>query len=130
MKMKKRMFFIGLIVGVFVITGGCDKTDLTGKWELTLNWDERSVFEGKPPPPTVLELELKEGNVFSGKEAVGDYAHRAGKRVRIRPGRLKIICYGKIIDADFMGGDISYYPSSEIYGTWTAKRLDISGSKR
>lgn len=127
----KQTFIIGFtVVGVFMAAVGCSKTDVTGKWEMTLNWDERSVFEGKPPPPTVLKLEFKEGKVFSGKEEVGDYMHRSGTRIRIRPGKLKIICYGDIIDVNHMEGDISYYPSSEIYGTWTAKKLDISGSKR
>jgi hypothetical protein len=128
--MMKRILIIGLAVGLFVVASGCDKIDVAGKWEMTLTWDERSVFEGEPPPPTVLQLELKNGKVFNGKEDVGNYLHKRGKRVRIRPGRMKIICYGDIIDVNHMEGDISYFPSSEIYGTWTAKRLDISGPKR
>ncbi len=126
----KRMFIIGLAVGIFAVAAGCSQTDLTGKWEMTLKWDERSVFEGKPPPPTILELEFRDGKVFKGKEEVGDYIRKSSKRIRVRPGRMKIICYGDILDVNHLEGEITYYPSSEIYGTWTAKRLDISGSKR
>lgn len=128
--MMKRIFIIGLTVGLFVVAAGCGKTDVAGKWEMTLIWDERSVFEGAPPPPTVLQLEFRDGKVFDNDEEVGYYMHRRGKRVKIRPAKLKVICYGDLIDDNHMEGDVSYFPSSEIYGTWKAKRLDISGPKR
>lgn len=127
--MKKHILVISLIFGVLGITGACRKTDLAGKWEITLKWDERSVFGGAPPAPTVLTLEFKEGKVFNEEEEVGYYMNKTGTRVRIRPAKMKIICYGNFLDENHMEGDINYFPSSEVYGTWTAKRLDIPTPK-
>ena len=127
--MKKHILVISLIISVLAISGGCRKTDMTGKWEMTLKWDERSVFEGAPPAPTVLNLEFKNGKVFNEGEEVGYYMNKTGTRVRIRPAKMKIICYGNFIDDNHMEGEITYFPASEVYGTWTARRLDIPPSK-
>lgn len=120
----KRIFFTGFIGIVFLAAAGCGKTDLTGKWEVTLTWDERSVFSGEPPPPNIYQMDFKEGKLYVGKEEVGSYKQRPGKRIRIRITKMKIICYGKMAGKNAMGGDISYYPVSEIYGTWTAERTE------
>jgi hypothetical protein len=119
----KRILTAAFICGVLVFVGACKKADLNGRWQLTLNWDERSVFEGKPPPPNVLKLEFTDGKIYEEKIEVGSYVLKSSGRVKIRPAKMKIICYGNISDENHMSGDISYYPSSEIYGTWTAERI-------
>ena len=114
---------IAFICGVLLFTVTCGKADLNGRWKLTLNWDERSVYEGKPPPPNILDLVFKDGKIFEDKKQVGSYVVKSSKRVKVRPAKMKIICYGTLTDNDHMHGDISYYPASEIYGTWTAERI-------
>ncbi len=118
-----RIFIVGMIGAAFLIVSGCGKVDLNGQWEITLKWDERAVFEGEPPPPTILRFQFKDRKLYKGKEEVGMYDQRGGDRIKIRPTNMKIICYGHIIDESHMEGDISYYPASAIYGTWTAERL-------
>ncbi|MCP5108460.1 MAG: hypothetical protein GY950_34060 [bacterium] len=124
----KRIFFTGFIGVVFLAAAGCGKTDLTGKWEVTLTWDECSVFKGEPPPPNIYQMEFKDSKLYVGKEEVGDYNQRPAKRIKLRLTKMKVICYGKMTGKNQMGGEISYYPSSEIYGTWTAVRAEGAGT--
>lgn len=121
--MKKIIIISLCLCALLVLSSGCGKVDLNGNWELTLKWDERAVFEGEPPPPNILRFEFRDGKLYKGKEEVGMYDQRGGSRIKIRPTNMKIILYGHIIEKNHMEGDISYYPASAIYGTWTAERL-------
>ncbi len=123
-KMGKRIFSAFLILVVLaVLFSACGKTDVSGKWKLTLKWNEKTSFKGEAPPPSVHILVFKDGKVYKqGGEESGTIKIRA-RRIRLRPGKIKIICYGELIDKNHMEGQISYFPTSEIYGTWTAERL-------
>jgi hypothetical protein len=121
--MKKIIIIPLCLCALLLLSPGCGKVDLNGNWELTLTWDERSVFEGEPPPPTILRFQFRDGKLYKGKEEAGIYDQGGGDRIKIRPTNLQIMCYGHIIDENHMEGEISYYPASAIYGTWTAVRL-------
>jgi hypothetical protein len=103
------------------MAAGCGKLDVSGKWKITLKWDKRAVYEGEPPPPTIFRLHLKDGIVYHKKKQVGDYSVRR-KRLILKITKMKIICYGDLAEENYCEGDISYYPASEIYGTWTGER--------
>ncbi len=107
---------------------GCKKVDLTGRWKLTLKWDERSVFSGPPPAPTVVIIRLEKGVIFHGDEVVGSYQSKSAGRVKLKLKKRTIILHGALDAKEIITGDISYYPASEIYGTFECHRFNDSNS--
>lgn len=123
--MNKKNVLTGLVMvgtaALVLAMSGCKSYDVTGKWELTLKWSSASSTNGTAPPPTVHTIVLRDGKVFQGKQETGYYKLK-GERIRFRPGKIKILCYGTLTDANHMSGEISYFPTSTNYGTWTAER--------
>jgi hypothetical protein len=113
------LVFLGLAL---LISFACSETDLTGTWKLTLKWDKRAVFQGEPPPPNIFQIDFKEGKLFMDNKEIGDYRMKRS-RVKLKITKMKIICYGEFTEKNHLEGEISYYPASEIYGTWTAERI-------
>lgn len=122
-RLAKRQFIIYLafIIILVSISSGCSKADVSGRWKLTLKWDKRAVYEGKPPPPTIFQLVFKDGRVYHEEKEVGEYLVK-GKRLRVKLRKMKVICYGDLEGENRCRGEISYYPAGEIYGTWTGER--------
>lgn len=117
----KKYIILFLALAVMVAITACSKPDVSGRWKVTLKWDKRAVFQGEPPPPTILQLHLKEGLIYHDEKEVGNYKVK-GDRLKLKIRKMKIICYGDLEKESRCRGDISYYPAGEIYGTWTGKR--------
>ena len=111
-KISKGTFFIVLLSQLLLLTSSCGQVDVTGKWKVTLKWDERAVYEGEPPPATIFTAELKDGKIYVDKKESGTYKIKA--RIRLKIKRLKIICYGTFTDENHMSGEISYFPAKAL----------------
>lgn len=128
MKHKKLTVIFWLLLSLLALAAtACKKPDIQGKWRLTLKWDERAVFSGAPPPPTVEEVILKEGKIYRAHDAnpIGVYFQKRGQKIRLKLPHIKVILYGELSDKDRMEGDISYFPVSEYFGTFIAARISL-----
>jgi hypothetical protein len=125
-KMGKHVFIaLSSVLVLSLLFPACGKREMSGKWKLTLTWNKNASLAGEAAPPAVHILVFKDGKVYKeGGEESGTIKIK-GRRIRLRPGKIKIICYGELIDENRMEGRISYFPTSEIYGTWTAVRLEL-----
>jgi hypothetical protein len=125
MKNKGDLIRVGIVLllcALWLTTTGCSKMDVTGHWKLTLKWGPNASHNGIAPPPTSYVLLFKDGKIFDNNRETGYYVAKPN-RIRIRPGKIKILCYGTYIDDNHMEGEISYFPTSERFGTWKAERV-------